>query len=79
MTLWHLPRSRKARVIGTAHSSFSLLIGLRLEELGFRQGGEVTCLRKTPFGSPRIYLVGDSVFSLARDVAEQIEIETVSG
>lgn len=77
MTLWHLPRSRKARVIGTA-TRLSHSYRLRLEELGFRQGGEVTCLRKTPFGSPRIYLVGDSVFSLARDVAEQIEIEMVS-
>jgi Fe2+ transport system protein FeoA len=78
VTLWHLPRSRKARVIGTA-PRLAHAYRLRLEELGFRKGGEVTCLRKTPFGSPRIYLVGDSVFSIARDVAEQIEIETVSG
>lgn len=76
MVLWSLPRglSAKVRELG---NSLPSQYRVRLSELGFREGEIVQCLRWTPFGGPRIYQVGDSVFSLASDVATFVEIEDV--
>jgi ferrous iron transport protein A len=73
MNLWNLPKDKKARV-SRLEPALSVSYQRRLGELGFREGDEVVCLRNTPFGGPRIYKVGDSVFSIARDVAENITV-----
>ena len=46
----------------------------RLRELGFQEGERVKCLRQIPFGGPKVYLVGDAVFSLAADVSSHVLI-----
>lgn len=44
----------------------------RLQDLGFSQGENVTCLKKAPFGGPNVYKVGGAVFSLDRKLAKQV-------
>lgn len=51
----------------------------RLSELGLDPGEIVQCLQSSPFGGPRIYRIGDSVFSIERALAENIEISLPKG
>jgi len=71
MTLWNLTPSQHATVksIGTTCPE---LFKSRLGDLGFYPGERIVCLRRTPFGGPRIYQVGQSVFSLAEDIASLV-------
>jgi Fe2+ transport system protein FeoA len=48
---------------------------LRLRELGFREGAQVKCIRKTPLGGPRIFLIGGAVFSIDSLLAKSILLE----
>lgn len=71
MTLWDLPQNAKALVSGFAQE-ISDKYRLRLDDLGFASGEEVTCLKTIPFNGPRVYKIGDSVFSVDREIASQI-------
>ncbi len=46
----------------------------RLEDFGFAPGKQIRCLQWTPLSGPRVYQVGDSVFSLDRELADAIEL-----
>jgi Fe2+ transport system protein FeoA len=74
MTLWMLPEHQSAKVLG-----FTDLLPeeyrQRLREIGFEKETEVLCLRSTPFAGPKVFQIGDSVFSLARDLAEMVTLE----
>ncbi len=72
MSLWNMSKGQKAQI-----SRLDITTGehlRRVQELGFEPGETVTCLKITPFGSPRVYQVGPCVFSLSRDLAEKIHI-----
>ena len=73
MNLWDLPQFSQAS-IKSYKDSIPGNYQLRLRELGFEEGERVTCLRSAPFGGPKVFKVGDSVFSLAKDVAEEIQV-----
>ncbi|MBQ1460036.1 MAG: ferrous iron transport protein A [Oscillospiraceae bacterium] len=47
---------------------------VRLQELGFLPGAEVTALQESPFGDPVAYAVLDTVIALRRSDAQYIEI-----
>ena len=74
MKLWDLPPSTRATV-KTIAAKLSPEYRKRLGELGLLDGETVECLRHTPFGGPRIYKIGDCVFSIARDIAAEVEIQ----
>ncbi len=74
--LWTLKVNQVAVVSGFSTSMTEAFQG-RLSALGFRSGQKVFCLGETPFGGPRIFQIGDSVFSLARDLARGIAVETL--
>lgn len=57
------------------HESLDPALKQRLMSLGFRKGEVVECIKKTPFGGPRIFKVGGAVVSLGRDLASEIELE----
>jgi Fe2+ transport system protein FeoA len=44
----------------------------RLQELGFREGVSILCLKRPPMGAPCVYQIGGSVFSI--DSQTQVEI-----
>lgn len=73
-TLWHLKENASSIIISLGET-LPKEHSIRLEELGIRKSAKVKCLRKTPFGGPSVFLIGDSVYSLAKDVALCVEIE----
>lgn len=74
MSIWNLKSSESATV-KQINSDLAVAFRDRLHHLGFNAGERVTCIRHTPFNGPRIYFIGDSVFSLAEDIAIAVEIE----
>ncbi|OGP12645.1 MAG: hypothetical protein A3I75_02860 [Deltaproteobacteria bacterium RIFCSPLOWO2_02_FULL_50_16] len=76
MSLSNLPINTEGHIVGYS-KTLSPKVKWRLQELGFQEGQKVKCLRKVPFGGPRVFLIGDSVYSLASDVAHHILIERV--
>lgn len=74
MTLWELPQLDSAVLKGFETTTPDRYKS-RLCELGFEEGGEVTCMRVTPFGGPRVYKIGDGVFSIDREMAKQILVK----
>jgi Fe2+ transport system protein FeoA len=72
--LWNLKVNQMAVVSGFSSSLTEAFQG-RLSALGFRSGQKVFCLGETPFGGPRIFQIGDSVFSLACDLARGIVVD----
>jgi ferrous iron transport protein A len=74
MTLWDLHQQKSAELTGF-HTATPECYRSRLCEIGFDQGEHVTCLRVTPFGGPRVYRIGDGMFSLDRELALQILIK----
>lgn len=76
MSLWNLKSNQSARVRGI-DPSLPATFRDRLEHLGFAAGEQVACVRRTPFNGPRVYRVGDSVFSLAQDIASAVLIEEI--
>jgi len=47
-------------------------------ELGFHPGEVVTCLQTPAFGSPKVFRVSNSIFSLDDEIASRILINPVS-
>lgn len=76
MTIWNL-KSNESATVKQINPKLSATFRDRLHHLGFNAGERVTCVRRTPFNGPGIFLVGDSVFSLAEDIATAVEIEGV--
>ncbi len=72
--LWCLNRNQFAQVTGFS-AGLSENFQNRLSALGFRRGQEVLCIGCTPFGGPKIFQIGDSVFSLASDLARGIIVD----
>lgn len=74
MTLWQLPEQGHAAITGFAQN-LDERHQRRLRELGFDIQQTIVCLRAVPFGGPRVYQVGDSVISLAKDMASAILVD----
>ena len=72
--LWELKEKSQA-IIEDLGDKIPSGFQLRLGELGLIKSGPIICLKKTPFNGPILYQVGDSVISLAREVAENIYIK----
>jgi Fe2+ transport system protein FeoA len=51
----------------------------RLEELGFCPGALLKCMKNTPFGGPRIFEVGGSVFSIESSLAKHLKVKCDHG
>lgn len=69
--LSHLPLGATARISGF-QPGLRPEVGRRLRELGFVDGNEVRCLRRAPFGGPRVYAVSGAAFALEPEVACQV-------
>lgn len=46
----------------------------RIEDLGFTEGAEVTCVLTAPFSDPRAYRIRGTVIALRNSQARDIEI-----
>lgn len=74
--LWELKKSHSGKILSLCDSTEPNEC-IRLNELGLFSGQEITCLKAAPFMGPRVYQVSDSIFSLAREVANKIIIEEI--
>lgn len=46
----------------------------RLRDLGVTAGTEVTCVRRSPFGSPVVYRIGESDLCLRSSLADLVVV-----
>ena len=69
--LAQLPPGARARIDGF-RSDLRPEVGRRLRELGFVDGNVVRCVRRAPFGGPRVYAVSGAAFALEMDVAAHV-------
>lgn len=74
MTLWDLQEMQRATIKAFENPLNDKQIQ-RLEDLGFRIGEKVTCTKRIPFQGPRLFRSNDSIFSLAKDVAQHVLLE----
>ena len=49
---------------------------IRLMELGFHHGEQVTCVQAPGLGAPRLYRVQNTIYSLDDRIASQVSIRT---
>lgn len=75
MSLWKLSEKQTAQIAGFK-SGLPDEYRRRLRELGFEENEMVSCLKLSPFRGPKTYQIGDSVFSLAEDVADKILVKS---
>ncbi|WP_416305110.1 FeoA family protein [Neptunicella sp. SCSIO 80796] len=73
MTLWEMKAKHNARIDGL-NESLSAAVAGRLSEMGFNPGQHIVCLRRSPMQGPLVVQLGDCVYSLERDVANQITL-----
>lgn len=74
VSLWDLSETESSVLFGFSEKIDSTY-QKRLVELGFSQGTKVLCLRKSTLQKTGSYQIGDSVFSLAYDIAQSIQME----
>ena len=73
MTLWELSKGREASV-SHLHQHLDASVNTRLLEMGFESNQYIKCLRRSPFSGPIVIQLGDCVYSLEQQLAEQILI-----
>ena len=69
--LSELPPGARARIDGF-RSTLRPEVRRRLRELGFMDGNVVRCVRRAPFGGPRVYAVSGAAFALEMEVAAHV-------
>lgn len=74
MNLWNAPKKQTFQ-IARIQSALSPEAQVRLHDLGFTLGQHVECLHASPLGGPKVFRVGDAVFSLAKDMASAVEVQ----
>jgi Fe2+ transport system protein FeoA len=73
VSLWDLKEDENA-TIERLGSGIESRHQIRMQELGIHPGSNIQCLKRIPFGGPRVYQVGGCVFSIARDIASHIDV-----
>ncbi|MFW8591904.1 FeoA family protein [Glaciecola sp. 2405UD65-10] len=73
MTLWELSNKQQARV-EKLHPDLAEGLQIRLSEMGFAAGEELTCMKRSPFSGPIVVQVQDCVYSLDKQLAQNIFI-----
>ncbi len=76
-SLWQMARGNRCVVTGF-DESIQANIRTRLEELGFRRGAIITCSMAPRLGAPKLYKVANSVYSLEKNLAKLVQIESLS-
>ena len=77
MKLWNLKEKQKAQILSFSSEMDGQYLS-RIRELGFSETALIECIKRIPFGGPRVYQIGDSVFSITEDIAGKIEIEGIA-
>lgn len=75
--LWNLKVNGAAR-IQKISDTLDEKYRQRLADLGIIVGEEIQCMRKTPFGGPRVFQIQQTLFSFDREISESIFIEALN-
>jgi len=73
-TLWSLQRGQRG-VIAHFDERLSEQYRVRLMEMGFHPGEQVSCIQAPALGAPKVYRVSNTMFSLDDEVASCIRLE----
>lgn len=76
-SLWSLLADTQGQISGF-DTELAENYRVRLMELGFHPGEVITCLQTPAFGSPKVFRVANSIFSLDDEVARRILITAVA-
>jgi ferrous iron transport protein A len=76
MTLWELNKCADA-LITDLDPDLDSAVKIRLTEMGFERNQTVKCLRHSPFSGPIVIQLGDCVYTLEQQIAQQIFISTL--
>ncbi|MBU4213085.1 MAG: ferrous iron transport protein A [Actinobacteria bacterium] len=74
LPLLALRRGQQATVVSVS-DELGEAAARRLFDLGFGAGTRVQCLRRSPFGSPVVYAVGETDLCLRADLAGAVLVE----
>lgn len=72
-TLWDLVQGEKCLVDGF-NTDLEESYRVRLMELGFHPGEQVTCVQVPRLGAPRLYRVHNTIYSLDDQIAGLVNI-----
>ena len=73
-SLWNLTVNATA-IVHAISENLDNKYRQRLADLGIVPGEEILCVRRTPFGGPRVFQLRDSLFSFDREISENILVE----
>lgn len=76
-SLWNLKPGTSA-IIAEMAEKIPAPYRRRLRELGFHPQETITCVKKTLAGGPRLYQIGNCVYSLEREIADAIAVRNFS-
>ena len=74
--LWMLKRDEQCQIVGF-DSQLDSAIKARIDELGFRTGANILCTQAPRLGAPKLYRVGNAVYSLEKPVALMVQIQRI--
>lgn len=70
-SLWNLSPNQQATVSGFKQA-LSKSLCTRLIEMGISTNQSIICLRNSPISGPKTFQIGDSVFCLEKELADNI-------
>ena len=72
--LWSLQAGDRGRITGF-DEVLAEKYRIRLMELGFHPGEVVSCLQAPSFGTPKVYRVANTMFSIDDEVGIHIDVD----
>ena len=68
---------KKSASICNFNANLQLDVATRLQEMGFEEGQQITCIKRTAFNGPTIIQLGDCVYSLEQSIANHVNVSAV--
>lgn len=76
-SLWNLKKGESCVITGF-DDAMQARYKTRLTELGFRPGADISCTVAPRMGAPKLYRVANAVYSLEKQIAEQVSTENTA-
>ena len=75
-SLWSLQAGDRCQIEGF-DDALVVSYRVRMMEMGFHPGEEVTCAQAPALGAPKVYRVSNTMFSLDEEVAAHIRVQLI--
>ena len=77
LSLWTLGIGTHCRIEGF-DDALAPSYRVRMMELGFHPGEEVSCVQAPALGAPKVYRVSNTLYSLDEEVAAHIQVSLIA-